>query len=208
MRRRRLDDKIVDGKPRHFTGIVAVFPDRGAVGVLHLRIYPEDEHRLVHGGQSGGKRALARMRSLFVFAENQHIDGERNGRCKPQQRVDVGTGLQLRRFRCDDQNPQLSVTRDERNGDRRLLGYPIGIQRLLAEIFHERGLFRCPGGANSALLNRCRDAFHRLAGTAGGDAHDGVSIRRENGDCLAAGRNHLAQNRKNIMTRFGDCRFA
>ncbi len=208
MRGRRLDDEIIYGKPGDITGVVAVFPDRRAVGVLHLRVNAEYEHRLVHGCQSGGQRALARMRPLFIFTQNQHIDSERHGGCEPKQSVNIGASPQLRRLRCDDQDTQPSVAGDERDGDRRLLRYPIGIVRLLTEIFHERRLFGCPGGANRALLDwRCQP-FHLLAGAAGGDAHNGVSIGRKNADSLSAGRNHFLEDLENIVARLGDSHFA
>src|SRR6185436_5300787 len=88
---RRRHDEIVDGKSGDLTGIVAVFVDRGGVGVLHLCIHPEYEHGLVHRRQRGGECALTGVGPLLLFAQYQHVDREGDGGSETEQRVDDGS---------------------------------------------------------------------------------------------------------------------
>src|ERR1700741_2137299 len=71
--------EFVDGKSGYLARLVPVLSRRGGVGVLDPGVDAKYENRLIHRGECGGESALAGVNALFVLAEEQHIDGERNG---------------------------------------------------------------------------------------------------------------------------------
>ena len=112
------------------------------------------------GGHFGG--------GMFIWPHGLHVDREGNGRSKPQQRIDVRTGLKLLILQGDYQNPKPAIAGDERDGDGGLFGNAIRIVRLLAEILDECRRLCCPGSPHRAALDRCEKTLHRCAATVGG----------------------------------------
>ena len=150
------NDEIIDGQARYLIWLVAILLDRGGIRVLNLRIDAKDEHGLIHGGERRGKRPLARVSSLFLLAQKQHVDRKRDGGRETQAVHRPADRLQLGGLGRHDQNSEATVACDEGNRDGRLVGNPIRVMRVLAQILDEGRLFPRPGDADRARLHRRR----------------------------------------------------
>ena len=171
------DDEIVNGQTHYLRKLVAVFPDCSGVRVLNLRIDPDDEHRLIHGGKRGCEHSLSRMSALFLLAQEQEVDRERDARSEPQKGVDAAG--QFCSWAVSEVTSRTPIRRSlATNG----IGSPALPERdqgtgLLAQILNEGRLFGCQRGAYRCLFGRRNETVHLRASSRGGNAGEEIAHR-------------------------------